>query len=71
MRLDQAEHGLHGDQRVGGVAAGAQNVEAGLGGERMGGDDHLVLCHRRPGRLSAAGGFGRNGVGRLLRQGDA
>ncbi len=68
LRLDQAEHGLHGDQRVGGVAAGAQHVQAGLGGDRIGGDDHMSPGRDGLLRGDSGWGFGRHGIGCLLRQ---
>ena len=43
LRLDQAQHHLHGHGRVGCRAAGAQHIAAGLGGQRVGRDHHVLL----------------------------
>ena len=40
--LHQPQHHLHRHRGVGGAAAGAQHLAAGLGGQRVGGDDHVA-----------------------------
>ena len=58
LRLDEVQHHLHRDRRIDRAAAGLQHLEAGVGGQRVGGGDHEFL--RRPTGLlgEAAGGFG-------------
>ncbi len=58
LRLDDIQHHLHGDAGVDRAAALAEDREARLGGQRMGGDHHLPL--RRDERL-------RREAGRALR----
>jgi hypothetical protein len=50
LRLDQIEHQLHGDGRIGGAAARAQYFQAGLDRKRVGGGNHEGL---RVGDLAA------------------
>ena len=52
LRLDDAQHHLHGDRRIDRRAAAAQDVEPGLGGQRVGRRDHRPGC--RLGRRSEA-----------------
>jgi hypothetical protein len=47
LRLDQPEHGLDGDHGVDRVAAVAQHLDAGLGGERMRRRHHALVRRRR------------------------
>jgi hypothetical protein len=66
LRLDQVEHELDRDRRIGCAAAGAQDLPAGRGGERVGGSGHVAL--RRAERLGGAAGRGfrrgSDGLGR-------
>ena len=43
LRLDQAQYGLYGDHRVGGVTAFLEDFSAGRGCERIGADHHFLL----------------------------
>ena len=54
LGLDQIEHHLRGDRRIDRTAAGAQNLEPGAGGQRIGGRDHVALGADR--RLIGLGG---------------
>ena len=68
MRLDEPKHGLDGDERVGGIAALPQHVEAGLRGVGVGSDDHLPLGMDRLLGLLSAAGLRRQDIRILLRK---
>ena len=57
MRLDQIEHHLRGDAGIDRAAAFAQDGEPGFRGERMGGDDHVLLRRDQRLRLEPALAF--------------
>ena len=57
MRLDQVEHHLHGDTGIDRAAAFAQDGEPGFRGERMRGDDHVLLRRDQRLRLESALAF--------------
>ena len=73
LRLNQGQHHLHGDGRIGGTAAGFEHLVARVGGQRVGGSNGKFFS--RPTRFFGVAGaaFGLRGrvVGEAWRGGAA
>jgi len=69
LRLDQGQHHLGVDGRVDGGTPGSQHLAAGLGGQRVGGGDHVFGGDGRRSGLGGGrcGGLGRPRLRRCLR----
>jgi hypothetical protein len=70
LGLHHVEHELGGDGRIHGGAAGGEDVRAGLGGDGVGGDDHVVLGGTALLARAAGGRFRRREVLTQRRQGE-